>query len=88
METHTMQVTIELPENLAPYFQAQIRTEQYPTLSDYIQALIIEDLTRKAQLETKLLQALDSPATPMTGDDWSYIRAQVRQNLSQPNPHA
>jgi predicted nucleic acid-binding protein len=35
-----------------------------------------------------LLQALDSPATPMTGDDWSYIRAQVRQNLSQPNPHA
>ncbi|MBE9129378.1 MULTISPECIES: ribbon-helix-helix domain-containing protein [unclassified Coleofasciculus] len=83
-----MQITIELPENLASYFQAQLTSEQYPTISDYIQALIIEDLTRKAQLETKLLEALDSPATPMTENDWDHIRAAVRQNLSQANPDA
>ncbi len=83
-----MQITIELPENLALYFQAQLGTAQYPTLGDYIQALVIEDLTRKAQLESKLLEALDSPATPMTDDDWDYIRAQVRQNLGQANPRA
>jgi Arc/MetJ-type ribon-helix-helix transcriptional regulator len=88
METTTMQITIELPEALAPYFQSQLSTDQYPTLSAYIQALIIEDLTRRARLESKLLEALDSPATPMTDDDWAYIRTQVRQNLSQAPPHA
>ena len=82
-----MQITIELPENLASYIQAQLTTEQYPTIGDYIQALIIEDLTRKAQLENKLLKALDSPATPMTENDWDHIRAQVRQNLSQTEPN-
>jgi Arc/MetJ-type ribon-helix-helix transcriptional regulator len=85
-----MQVTtnFEVPENLAPYFQAQITTGQYPTVSDYIQALVEEDLTHKAHLETKLLEALDSPATPMTQADWDHIRASVRQNLSQANPNA
>jgi len=82
-----MQITIDLPENLASYFQAQLTTEQYPMIGDYIQALIIEDLTRKAQLENTLLKALDSPATPMTKNDWDYIRAQVRQNLSQTEPN-
>jgi Arc/MetJ-type ribon-helix-helix transcriptional regulator len=85
-----MQVTtnFEVPENLAPYFQAQITTGQYPTVSDYIQALVKEDLTHKAELETKLLEALDSPATPMTQTDWDHIRLAVRQNLSQAHPHA
>jgi Arc/MetJ-type ribon-helix-helix transcriptional regulator len=82
-----MKITIDLPENLASYFQAHLTTKQYPTIGDYIQALIIEDLTRKAQIENKLLKALDSPATPMTENDWAYIRAQVRQNLSQTEPH-
>jgi Arc/MetJ-type ribon-helix-helix transcriptional regulator len=86
-ETTTMQVTIELPESLAPYFQAQIATGQYPTISDYIQALVQADLTRKADLEAKLLEALDSPATPMTQADWDHIRAVVIQNLSQANPN-
>jgi Arc/MetJ-type ribon-helix-helix transcriptional regulator len=85
-----MQVTtnFEVPENLAPYFQAQITTGQYLTVSDYIQALVEADLIHKAQLETKLLEALDSSATPMTDDDWAYIRTQVRQNLSQSNLNA
>lgn len=83
-----MQITIDIPENLAIYFQAQLTTGEYPTLSDYIQALVTEDLTRKAHLEKKLLEALESPATPMTQDDWDYIRATVRQNLSQSDPNA
>jgi Arc/MetJ-type ribon-helix-helix transcriptional regulator len=85
-----MQVTthFEIPENLAPYLQAQITTGEYPTINDYIQALVQADLTHKAQLETKLLEALDSPATPMTQADWDHIRASVRQNLSQANPNA
>lgn len=85
-----MQITthFEIPENLAPYLQAQIAAGHYSTASDYIQALVEADLTRQAQLETKLLEALDSPATPMTPADWDHIRASVRQNLSQANSDA
>ena len=86
-----MQVTtnFEVAENLAPYLQAQLTTGQYLTINDYIQALVEEDLTHKADLETKLLESLDSgPGTPMTQDDWDYIRATVRQNLSQANLNA
>jgi Arc/MetJ-type ribon-helix-helix transcriptional regulator len=85
-----MQVTtnFEVPENLAPYLQAQITTGQYLTVNDYIQALVQADLTHKANLEAKLLEALDSPATPMTQADWDHIRASVRQNLSQAKPNA
>jgi antitoxin ParD1/3/4 len=79
---------IHLNENLAHYLQAQIASGHYASPSDYIQALIQEDQARKTQIERTLLEALDTPATPMTDDDWAYIRTQVRQNLSQPNPHA
>ena len=83
-----MQVTITLPDSLATHFQDQITTGAYATVSDYIQALIQADQARKAQLETKLLAALASPATPMTATDWDHIRTTVRQNLSQSNPNA
>ena len=83
-----MQITIDLPESLAPYFQAQIATGQYSTASDYVQALVQADLAHKADLESKLLEALDFPATPMTPAAWEHIRATVRQNLSQTNPNA
>jgi putative addiction module CopG family antidote len=79
---------INLNENLTHYLQEQIASGHYASPSDYIQALIQEDQARKTQLETKLLEVLDSPATPMTDDDWAYIRTQVRQNLSQANPNA
>jgi putative addiction module CopG family antidote len=79
---------INLNDNLAHYLQEQIASGHYASPSDYIQALIAADQARKTHLESKLLEALDTPATPMTDDDWAYIRTQVRQNLSQANPNA
>jgi antitoxin ParD1/3/4 len=81
-----MQVTIDLPESLATHFQSQISTGQYPTASDYIQALIKEDQARQTRLETLALEGIHSgPSSPMTPDDWAQIRATVRQNLSPGN---
>jgi putative addiction module CopG family antidote len=83
METHTMQITIDLPENLAIYFQDQITTGEYPSASDYIQALIRADQARKNRLEALAIAGVNSgPSTPMTQADWHSIRAAVRQNLS------
>jgi Arc/MetJ-type ribon-helix-helix transcriptional regulator len=83
-----MQVMIDFPDTLAHHFQAQINAGPYRTLSDYLQHLVQQDQDRKAQLETRLLEALDSPASPLTQDDWDEIRAAVRQNLSQGKPNA
>jgi antitoxin ParD1/3/4 len=83
-----MQITIELPDTLTSYFQAQMTAGHYPTPSDYIQALIQQDQVRQTQLENRLLAALESPASPMTTDDWDHIRATVRQNLSSGQSNA
>src|SRR5438876_12032206 len=41
----------------------------------------------RAELEAKLLEALDSgPATPLTAEDWQEIRRQVRERGAQRKP--
>jgi putative addiction module CopG family antidote len=42
-----MQITIELPEHLFAYIQAQVTSGQYATASEYIEALIRADQARK-----------------------------------------
>jgi hypothetical protein len=39
------------------------------------------DRDRQQSIEHLLLKALDSPASPLTPDDWEAIRAAVRDNL-------
>jgi antitoxin ParD1/3/4 len=78
-----MQVTIDLPDHLFAYIQTQITSGHYANPSDYMQALIQADQAQKAHLEALLLEGLNSgPSTPMTSDDWAYIRATMRQNLT------
>jgi putative addiction module CopG family antidote len=77
---------INLPEEITTYLQTQIDFGHYATASEYIQALIKEDQTRQASLETLALEGIQSGySTPITPDDWSHIRATVRQNISQGN---
>ncbi|MGG6265441.1 ribbon-helix-helix domain-containing protein [Leptolyngbya sp. AN03gr2] len=77
------QISIILSESLTNYLQSQIAAGRYATPSDYIQDLIQQDQARKAHLESLMLEALDSPASPMTQTDWDTIRSAVRQKLSQ-----
>jgi antitoxin ParD1/3/4 len=77
---------INLPEEIATYLQTQVDSGHYATPSDYIQALIKEDQTRQASLETLALEGIQSgSSTPMSPDDWSHICATVRRNISQGN---
>lgn len=82
------QISITLPESLTTYLQAQIAAGHYATPSDYIQDLIQQDQARKAHLEDLMLEALDSPASPMTQEDWDTIRTAVHQRLSQNQSNA
>ncbi|MGI0493046.1 ribbon-helix-helix domain-containing protein [Alkalinema pantanalense CENA528] len=75
---------INLNDNLTRYLQEKIASGHYSSPSDYIEALIQEDQARTTRLETLALEGINSgPSTPMTDDDWAYIRAQVRKNLGQ-----
>jgi antitoxin ParD1/3/4 len=72
---------ISLPEEITTYLQTQVESGHYATPSDYIQALIQEDQTRKSRLETLALEGIESgSSTPMTSDDWLHIRSTVFQN--------
>jgi antitoxin ParD1/3/4 len=77
------QLSIELPDALTVYLQAQVATGQYPNLSNYIETLIQQDLNRKTHLEQKLLESLDSPTSSMIQADWDNIRKIVRQNIAK-----
>jgi antitoxin ParD1/3/4 len=76
------QLSIDLPDTLTAYLQAQIATGHYTDPSKYIASLIQQDLDRKTRLEQKLLEALESPTSPMDRADWDFIRQQVLRNLS------
>ncbi len=79
-----MTITIDLPDHLIEYIQTQITTGPYTTIGEYIQALIEQDIAQKAQLETLILESIHSgPSTPMTQDDWNYIRHTVHENHRQ-----
>jgi hypothetical protein len=91
-----MKITIDLPDNL-PLSETTIRTElaivlfqqqTLPTLQDPDPTVCQTAAIAIDHLETRLLETLESPATPITQIDWAYIRATVHQNLSQnlPNP--
>jgi antitoxin ParD1/3/4 len=71
---------ITLPENLTTYLQIQIESGHCATPSDYIQAPIQADRDRQTHLETLALKGNQSgSSTSMTPDDWTQIRATVRQ---------
>jgi antitoxin ParD1/3/4 len=77
------QLSIELPDTLTVYLQAQVATGHYTDLSNYIEILIQQDLNRKTHLEQKLLESLNSPASEMVPADWDDIRKVVRQNIAE-----
>ena len=75
-------LNISMPDAMKAFVEAQVRTGQFASASDYIRALVREDQKRRAEqeLEAKLLEALDSndfrEATP---ELFERLRARVRQ---------
>ena len=53
------------------------------TASEYVRRLIHADqlAQEKASLERRLLERLEEPSTPLTDQDWSEIRREVRRKL-------
>ncbi len=75
-------MNISLPDPMKQFVEEQAQKEGFGTVSEYLRSIIREVQKRKAkqELEAKLHEGLESgPATPMTTEDWDYIRREVRR---------
>jgi len=69
-------LNISLPDLLKHFADQQVVQGRYDSVSEYVRDLIIADEMRKAeeQLETRLLEGLDSVESEMVPADWGAIR--------------
>ena len=72
-------MNISLPDPLKKFVDGQIAQGRYSSVSEYVRELIRADEKRKAEaeLETKLLEGLNSPETELTPADWNAIRKEA-----------
>ncbi len=72
---------IDLPEDMKAFVEAQAAEEGYPSVGEYLQAMIRDARRRskaKRDLVAKLDEALASgPAEPMTRADWADLERKV-----------
>lgn len=72
---------VSVPASIKAFVDQRVREGGFGSVSDYVRALIREDQREHARerLEQKLLEALESPESPMTQSDWR----ELRENLTQ-----
>jgi antitoxin ParD1/3/4 len=77
-------MNISLPDPLKKFVDGQIAQGRYSSASEYIRDLIRADEKHKAeeQLETKLLEGLNSKESAMTAADWKALRAEALAKLA------
>ena len=77
-------MNISLPEEMKAFIEAQLAKEGYASASEYLRALIRDAQKRlaKQELEAKLLEGLQGPATEMTREDWDSIEQEALQRFT------
>ena len=77
-------MNISLPDEMKAFVEAQMNAQGYASASEYLRTLIRDAQMRQAkrELEAKLLEGLQSPASEMTDAD----RAALRQRICQRSP--
>jgi antitoxin ParD1/3/4 len=78
-------LNVSLPEAMRQFVEEQAAYGGYGTVSEYIQELIRQAQEQQAEqerLEALLLAGLNSPASEMTPEDWTQIRAEAMERLA------
>jgi antitoxin ParD1/3/4 len=83
-------ISVDLPEDLKAFLDAQIAEGGYASAGEYLQAVIRDAQRREARragarrdLIAKLEEALaGGPAEPMTREDWESIEREAIEGLS------
>lgn len=77
-------MNISLPEEMKAFIETRMAAEGYASASEYLRALIRDAQKRQArrELEAKLLEGLEGPATEMTRADWDALRQEALDGLA------
>lgn len=72
-------MNISLPDDMKAFIEVRMAQEGYASASEYLRTLIREAqrLRAKQELEAKLLEGLQSPATEMADTDWAALRERI-----------
>jgi antitoxin ParD1/3/4 len=76
---------ISLPDEMKAFIEAKLAKEGYASASEYIRILIRDAQKREAkqELEAKLLEGLQGPATEMTREDWDSIEQEALERAAR-----
>jgi antitoxin ParD1/3/4 len=80
---------LRLPDAVRAYTDDQVARRGYRDVSEYFLSLVEADRLRdiRGELEAKLTEAVRSPSTPLTAQDWAEIRREgtetVRRRTAQ-----
>jgi hypothetical protein len=79
---------ISIPEAARPLIEERMAKAGYDDAGEYILSLIERDRHRalREEVEELLLEAIDSPTTPMTSKDWDDIRRVGRKMIEKRKP--
>jgi antitoxin ParD1/3/4 len=78
-------IQIELPDELKRFLEAQATSRGFETPSEYVRSLLEQDRIRnlRTELEELLLEAVRTPSSPLTDQDWEDIRRRGRAILER-----
>lgn len=78
-------VHITLPERLRQFVDRQASQEGFHDSGDYVRAVLLREQEQlvRAQIDLKLLKALERPIRPVSAQDFQDIRRAARQRVSR-----
>ena len=77
-------INISLPDQMKEFVDEEMGEGGYRDPSDYFNALLQEQLQRKAEqkLERLLREGLATESLPVDKKDWEYIRAELESRVA------
>jgi antitoxin ParD1/3/4 len=78
-------INISLPDQMKEFVDEEMGEGGYHDPSDYFNALLQEQLKRKAErkLEGLLQEGLSTDSSPVDKKDWEYIRGELENRLAR-----
>ncbi|QLE57116.1 type II toxin-antitoxin system ParD family antitoxin [Nostoc sp. TCL26-01] len=83
-----MNISIDIPDEVRVYVEAQVMAGAYSSVEEYFLDLVKQDQKRKAQakLEAFLKEGIDSQGQEVTPEYWQNLRSTVLGQNSIGNP--
>jgi antitoxin ParD1/3/4 len=76
---------INIPDAKKPFVEKQMVKDGYKNPGEYFLSLVEQQRVRRRrdEIDELLLEALKEPASPMTQDDWDWVRREGRRMLAR-----